>query len=267
MSLRPLSRLTERLDAQSAEQLERLPQDGIPGELKPFVGAINRLMDRVEAAFRHQQRLVADAAHELRSPVTALSLQIQTIDSSALPVAQQVRFDELRAGMGRMVRLLDQLLALARYETQRDGPTPVSQFDTVLKEQVAALMPEAESRDIDVGFRQFVPVAVRSDATALAIVVRNLLDNAVRHTPDHGRVDLSLTSAGARTLLEIVDSGPGIPEGELHRVFEPFFRGAQPRGEGNGLGLSIVRRILERFGGTIALSNVGEAGATGLRVV
>ena len=267
LSLQPVSLLTERLDAQDVDHLLRLPKDNIPKELQPFVDAINRLIDRLEAAFIHQQRFIADAAHELRSPVTALSLQVQTIDSSALPPAQKQRFDELRAGMSRVARLLDQLLSLSRYESVQSTPLDAIPFDAVLKEHVAALMPDAEARHIDLGFRQFHPVTVKGDAPALAIVVRNLLDNAVRHAPDHGQVDLSLTTSGPNAVLEIEDNGPGIPEGELPRVFEPFFRGTHPTGDGNGLGLSIVQRVLARFGGTIELTNVTGVSRSGLRVV
>jgi two-component system OmpR family sensor kinase len=267
LAFRPLSALSARVDAQEIDRLERLPDSNLPGELEPFVASINRLLDRLDLVFAQQRRFIADAAHELRSPITALSLQVQNIDSTALPLPQQARVDELRRGMLRIGRLLEQLLALARYDVQPKAGSAEAALDVVLKAQVAELLPRAEAQGVDLGFEQLEPLIVRADAAALAVLVRNLLDNAVRHTPSGGRVDVSLRPQQGQALLFIDDSGPGMRPEVLARVFEPFYRGPDAIGEGNGLGLSIVQKIAERFGGTVTLCNIpnGE-GRTGLRV-
>jgi len=267
LTFRPLSALSAKVDAQEIERLERLPDGNLPGELEPFVASINRLLDRLELVFTQQRRFIADAAHELRSPITALSLQVQNIDSTALPRNQQARFDELRSGMLRIGRLLEQLLALARYDAQPKANPAKVEFDAVLKAQVADFLPQAEALGVDLGFGRLESIAVRADAAALAMLTRNLLDNAIRHTPPGGRVDVSLQTQDEQALLLIEDRGPGIRPEVLSRVFEPFYRGPDPIGEGNGLGLPIVQKIVDRFGGKVTLSNiVKEEGRTGLRV-
>jgi len=267
LTFRPLSALSAKADAQEVDRLERLPDSDLPGELEPFVASINRLLDRLDLVFAQQRRFIADAAHELRSPITALSLQVQNIDSTALPRIQQARFDELRSGMLRIGRLLEQLLALARYDVRPKASSAKAELDTVLKAQVAEFLPQAEAQGVDLGFEQLEPLLVRADAAALSVLVRNLLDNAIRHTPSGGRVDVSLRPQRGQALLFIEDSGPGLRPEVLSRVFEPFYRGPDPIGEGNGLGLSIVKKIADRFDGTVTLGNIpNEEGRAGLRV-
>jgi two-component system OmpR family sensor kinase len=266
LTFRPLSALSAKVDAQRTDRPQRLPDSNLPGELEPFVASINRLLDRLDLVFTQQRRFIADAAHELRSPITALSLQIQNLDGTTLPATERPRVDELREGMLRLGRLLEQLLALARYDMQPSTNIAEAAFDVVLKAQAAEFLPQAESRRIDLGFEHLEPVAVRADGTALAVLVRNLLDNAVRHTPSGGRIDISLRRKSNQALLVIEDSGPGIREELLSRVFEPFYRGSDQSDEGNGLGLCIVRKIVDRFGGAVMLSNITGEGRTGLRV-
>jgi len=267
LTFRPLSALSAKADAQEVDRLERLPDSNLPGELEPFVASINRLLDRLDLVFAQQRRFIADAAHELRSPITALSLQVQNIDSTTLPRTQQARFDELRSGMLRIGRLLEQLLALARYDVRPKASSAKAELDTVLKAQVAEFLPQAEAQGVDLGFEQLDPLLVRADAAALSVLVRNLLDNAIRHTPSGGRVDVSLRPQRGQAFLLIEDSGPGLRPEVLSRVFEPFYRGPDPIGEGNGLGLSIVQKIADRFDGTVTLDNIpNEEGCAGLRV-
>ncbi|HAP48991.1 MAG TPA: histidine kinase [Afipia sp.] len=263
-SLRPLSRLAERLDAKQSAHLEKLPTDGIPKELLPFVASINRLLDRIGTMFDKQRRFVADAAHELRSPITALSVQAENLERAGLSEDGRVRLDSLKAGIRRTAHLLEQLLALARYDADVDAEMPDSEFDRIVKEVVADLLPVAPERSIDLGFARIENVSVRGDPVALAMLVRNLIDNALRHTPAGGRVDVSLFRQGEAVILQVVDTGPGILSAEIVRIFEPFFRGSRSRGDGTGLGLSIVRRIAERCHGSIRLENVGPPDGPGL---
>ena len=263
-SLRPLSRLAARLDAKQSDHLEKLPTDGIPKELLPFVASINRLLDRIGTMFDKQRRFVADAAHELRSPITALSVQAENLEHVGLSEDGRVRLDSLQAGIRRTAHLLEQLLALARYDADANAELPVSAFDRIAKEVVADLLPVAQDRSIDLGFARIEDVSVRGEPVALAMLVRNLIDNALRHTPAGGRVDVSLFHQDEAVILQVADSGRGIPASEIDRIFEPFFRGSRSRGDGTGLGLSIVRRIAERCHGSIRLENVGPPEGHGL---
>ncbi|MBN8990607.1 MAG: histidine kinase [Rhizobiales bacterium] len=263
-SLRPLSKLTARLDAKQSDHLEKLPMDGIPKELLPFVASINRLLDRIGTMFDKQRRFVADAAHELRSPITALSVQADNLEHAGLSEDGRARLDSLRAGIRRTAHLLEQLLALARYDSDASSEMPHSEFDRIVKGVVADLLPAAQDRSIDLGFARIETVSVRGEPVALAMLVRNLIDNALRHTPTGGRVDVSLFRQNEAVILQVVDTGPGILDAEIDRIFEPFFRGSRSRGDGTGLGLSIVRRIAERCHGSIRLENVGPPDGPGL---
>ncbi|MGO4671163.1 ATP-binding protein [Bosea sp. 2RAB26] len=266
-TFRPVARLAAKLDAKTSDHLASLSPDGIPAELVPFIASINRLLERIRTVFEQQNRFIADAVHELRTPITALSLQAENLARTGLPAEGQERLATLRTGIQRTGRLLEQLLTLARYDAA--GSTvaaPETRLDDVAKQTVADLLPLARARAIDLGFEHIEPVTVRVDVTMLAIVLRNLIDNALRHSNAGGRIDLSVTQDGERARFIVEDTGPGITQAELGRIFEPFYRGLQVHGDGSGLGLAIVRRILDRMAGSIILENVMESGQrAGLR--
>lgn len=265
-SLRPLVRLAGNLDARRADDLTPLPEAGAPAELHPFITSINGLLARMRLLMDQQRRFVADAAHELRTPIAALSLQAENLEAIKLPGKARERIAALREGIHRTRHLLEQLLAVARYEARplQDEMHAVA-LDEVTKQVAADLVPQADDRGIDFGFELFEPVAVRGEAIMLAALIRNLLDNALRHTPRGGRIDVGVYRQDEAAVLQIEDTGPGIDPADLERIFEPFFRGTRPQGEGTGLGLSIVKRILDRMGGTIALENITGGGRSGLR--
>lgn len=263
-SLRPLSKLAARLDAKQSDHLEKLPTDGIPKEVLPFVASINRLLKRIGIMFDKQQRFIADAAHELRSPITALSVQAENLEHAGLSDDGRARLDSLRAGIRRTAHLLEQLLALARYDSDASTEMPHSEFDCIVKGVVADLLPAAQDRSIDLGFARIETASVRGEPVALAMLVRNLIDNAVRHTPTGGRVDVSLFRQNEAVILQVADTGPGILDAEIDRIFEPFFRGSRSRGDGTGLGLSIVRRIAERCHASIRFENMRPPEGPGL---
>jgi two-component system OmpR family sensor kinase len=266
-SFRPVSLLAAQLDAKETDHLAKLPSKGMPKELLPFIASINRLLERISAMFDQQRRFIADAAHELRSPVTALSLQAENLDHVELPQESRDRLAALKAGIWRTAHLLEQLLALAKYEAGRAPQAPRTAFDNIAKEVVADFAARAQARAIDLGFEHIDHVFVDADRTALAVLVRNLLDNALSHTPDGGRIDIGLFRHRNHAVFRIEDSGPGIPEAELVRVFEPFYRGGWSVGEGTGLGLPIVRRVAETLGGSVMLENILASDRTGLRVI
>jgi two-component system OmpR family sensor kinase len=265
-SFRPVSQLAAQLDAKETDHLAKLPSAGMPKELLPFIASINRLLERVSAMFDQQRRFIADAAHELRTPVTALSLQAENLDRVELPPESRQRLSALKGGIQRTAHLLEQLLALARYDAGRAPQAPRTAFDDIAKKIVADFMPRAQAHGIDLGFEHVDRVFIEADGTALAVLVRNLVDNALCHTPDGGRIDIGLLRHCNHAVLRIEDSGPGIPQAELERVFEPFYRGNWSGGEGTGLGLPIVRRVAESLGGSVVLENILAPHRTGLRV-
>jgi two-component system OmpR family sensor kinase len=265
-SFRPVARLAAKLDARAADHLTELPLDGMPEELRPFIESINRLLRRIAMMLDQQRRFVADAAHELRSPLTALSVQAENLGHAELPPDSYVRLAALHGGIKRTAHLLEQLLALAKYESHGAGAAWTA-FDQVARGVIADLMSSAQGRAIDIGFERIERVAVRADATALAVLIRNLIDNALRYTPDGGRVDIHVYPEGPRAVLRVEDTGPGICDEDLARIFEPFFRGRRSNGDGTGLGLSIVCRIVESLAGSITLENIPLPKGPGLRAV
>jgi two-component system OmpR family sensor kinase len=257
-SLRPMVRLADDLDARRADDMTPLPLKDMPCELYPFIVSINGLLARMRLMIDQQRRFIADAAHELRTPITALSLQAENLDLIDLPKAAQNRLAALKQGMHRTVHLLEQLLALARHEAHASerGEMPLVALDRAVKEVVADLLPQAINRCIDLGFELVEPLNVRGEPAMLAAMIRNLLDNALRYTPERGRIDVGVYRQDGAAILQIEDGGPGIAQGDMDRIFEPFFRGHRPETEGTGLGLSIVKRIVVGLEGSIALANI-----------
>jgi two-component system OmpR family sensor kinase len=264
-SLRPMVRMAGDLDSRAADDMTPLPLAGAPAELDPFIASINGLLERVKVMMYQQQRFVADAAHELRTPITALSLQADNLDSVDLPEAARERLATLKEGMARTKHLLDQLLALARHEVRSSSDAAVVQLDRAVKGLVADLLPLASGKGIDLGFKLFEPVATQGEPVMIATMIRNLIDNALRFTPCGGRVDLGVYREGSEAVLQIEDTGPGIPPCDIERIFDPFVRGRQSVEDGTGLGLSIVKRIVDGLGGTIVLENISRPASTGLR--
>ncbi len=268
-SLLPMVHLASDLDGRRADDMTPLPAAQMPSELHPFITSINGLLQRMRLLMDQQRRFVADAAHELRTPITALSLQAENLDSVDLQPGIGDRVAALRQGIGRTKHLLEQLLALARQDAGQAGiaTMPLVMLDDVAKGGVAELLPEAAIRGVDLGFARVEPTMVRGEVVMLAALARNLLDNALRFTPRGGRIDVWVYRDGNTAILEIEDSGPGVAPEEIGRIFEPFFRGKRPEGDGVGLGLSIVKRIVDRLEGLIEAANIAECGRTGLRVV
>jgi two-component system OmpR family sensor kinase len=264
-SLRPMVRLADDLDDRRADDMAPLPVAGTPSELHPFIASINGLLERMKLMMDQQRRFIADAAHELRSPITALSLQAENLAPVDLPDEARVRLAALSDGMRRTKHLLEQLLALARHEAGPSGDAAVVPLDRIVKDLVADLLPDAARKGIDLGFEMIEPVATRGEPVMISAMIRNLLDNAVRFTPGGGRVDIGVFREGNDAVIQIEDTGPGIPSGDIDRIFEPFFRGSRPGEEGTGLGLSIVKRSVDRLGGSVVLENISGPALTGLR--
>jgi two-component system, OmpR family, sensor kinase len=260
-ALKPLQRLTGLVQARGVNTLEPLPDAGLPDEVQPLVSALNELLQRLNAALGRERAFMADAAHELRTPLTALHLQMDRLAHASGDAERGAAMGQLSEGVQRAIRVVEQLLALARQQPRADNPLVPVRLDELARQVVAGLVPLADAGGIDLGIESAAPVAVDGDAERLRTLLLNLVDNAVRYTPRGGRVDVSVAAArdGHGASLAVSDDGPGIPPEERSRVFDRFYRGAGTIPPGSGLGLSIVRAIASAHGASIALAS-GAAG-------
>ncbi len=271
-SLAPVERMREQVAGRADDDLSPLPEVGLPDEVRPLVRELNLLFERVGASFAAQKNFVADAAHELRSPLTALKLQAEALRRAGDEAERQAAVARLSQGIERAIRLVGQMLVLARQEAGADGPAAGLTADTVdlealVRDALVAALPQAAARRIDLGLAHAEPGTVRGDAAALHVLLGNLLDNAVKYTPEGGRIDVSLQPVEGAPAIVVEDSGPGIAEAERERVFDRFYRAAHTAGTlptGSGLGLAIVRTIAVRHGATVRLGASRRLG--GLRV-
>ena len=242
--------LADTLDRQSPERPQPLSETKVPDEVGAFVHAINRLFARINHLMGEQRRFIADAAHELRSPLTALSIQAENLEKASTVQAMRERIVPLRAGIERARRLSEQLLSFAKTQVgTRHAEVDVSRL---ARELLAEYVPYAEQRGIDLGLEATAVVVLASPET-LRLVLKNALDNAVNYTGEQGQITIRLTVEGEDAVIEVVDTGPGIPPEERTRVFEPFYRMEGATGVGSGLGLAIAQDAATRLGGTVSL--------------
>ena len=264
LTLRPLRRLAQALRERDTQSLAPLADAGLPEELSPLVKALNGLLQRLSQTLDIQRAFVADAAHELRTPLTALKLQLDGLQRAPDEAARAQAAQALGAGISRAAWLVEQLLALARNEPGAPQPAFVSvDLADIARDALAAAVPQALARGSTLELQADGPMQVQGDAASLAVLARNLVDNAVRHTPPGTHVQMTLQRHGAGgTVLRIDDAGPGIPPAEREHVFDRFYRRSPDACEGSGLGLAIVRSIAQRHGAKVSLA---EAPLGGLR--
>lgn len=271
-SLAPVERARRQLAQRAADDFSPLAGAGLPDEVRPLVDELNLLFGRVRDAFDAQKTFVADAAHELRSPLTALKLQAQALRAGgrtdeATPAEREAGIQRLNQGIDRAIRLVEQLLVLAREEAGSGPARETVDLRDVIRLAVADVLPQARLKQIDLGLAEgeAAMTQVQGEPEALRVLLRNLLDNAVKYTPAAGRVDVSLQLVQGRPLLNVEDSGPGIVADERERVFDRFYRASGAASEtGSGLGLAIVQVIAARHGATLELGQSERLG--GLRV-
>ncbi len=241
----------------------RLPETGMPEEILDFIRAINRALDRLEDGYKAQQRaidqqrqFIADAAHELRTPLAALQIQIDNLPAIATEQSEQPLTCELNAGIRRVSSLLRQMLSMARFDMPAD-PQQFRRIDVadLVTECLAEYSPMAENKGVDLGILSLEKAFVKAIEAELKILVGNLIDNAVRYTPSGGLVDISVRNLGNSAVIQIADTGCGVDEAIIPRLFDRFFRAAPPGIEGSGLGLAIVQAIAKRHKFAIALQN------------
>lgn len=262
----PLRAIASDLDQRRDDGVQPITDPKVPAEIRPFVVAIDRLLARVAQSMAIQRRFVADAAHELRSPMTALSLQAEQLAAVDMSEPGRERLAALRGGIQRTRELLDQLLALARAQAPSQADAGVLSLRQAVRDVLEDLMPLAESKSLDVGVEGAGDARVRADSVDLKTLVKNLIENAIRYSPAGGRIDLHIEALDGVGRLQVDDSGPGIAEMERTRVFDPFYRVVGARATGSGLGLSIVKAVADRLHATIELGWVDEQRQQGLRV-
>jgi two-component system, OmpR family, sensor kinase len=253
-SLRKMNRLGAQAQAMDVSHFQSLSTEGVPIEIRPFIDSINLMIERLAQSIDSERKFISDAAHELRTPLTALQLQADNLQPHIAP-GNQERFRELRSGITRSGGLIAQLLRLARADAalQAEMLTRV-EVGAVVVDAVAEVLPIAMKRGIDIGAGEMASAFVRAVEADVGIAVRNLVSNAIRYTPDGGQVDVSVQLREDMVWIDVTDTGPGMAEELLPRVFDRFFR-ANTQIEGSGLGLSIVKAIAAKYGGSASLRN------------
>ncbi|KVN32220.1 histidine kinase [Burkholderia pyrrocinia] len=266
--LRPLRTIAAGLKRRNANNLEPVDVASMPNEMRPLAEAINDLLTRLDRSFTLQRHFIADAAHELRTPIMGLSIQAQLLQRATTPGEREHVLAQIHAGTTRLSHLAEQLLTLARVEpdAQAAAVAPVD-LAALCRAVVADRARVADAHRVDLGATGASRVMVAGHADTLRVLLNNLVDNAIRYAGDGARVDVGARLDGATPVLEVSDDGPGIPDAERADVWERFYRGAGSQAattSGSGLGLSIVKRIAEQHRATVALGT--SAGGRGLTV-
>lgn len=268
---RGLSRLRSVQEAVSRRtrwDLSPLAEEGAPQEVRPLVHAINDLLGRLKEDIDAQHRFVANAAHQLRTPLAGLKTQTEFALRQTKPEELGDALKQLQAGADRSIHLANQLLALAKVEPGAFRSTELEEVDLncIAREATRDLVPQALRKSIDLGFEgSSQPATVRGDQLTVRELVCNLIDNAVRYTQPGGKVTVNVTSGG-KAELRVDDNGPGIPEEERERVFERFYRVLGSGVSGSGLGLSIVREIAQSHEADVSLSSGPDGSGTSVAV-
>ncbi len=267
--LRPMQRLRALIDNRGLNDLSPLDPEAAPQDLRPLIRSVNGLMERLAASFDAQRRFIADAAHQLRTPLAGIKSQTERALIENDPATARLALKRLSAGTEHATALANRLLTLARAGTPLIAPPVDVDLIGIVSDTIAEHLPNAIERRHDLGFEgpsNGSPCIVRGDALLLREMLSNLIDNALRYSPDGGSITVSIDRdpASGCYALAVSDTGPGISADERERVFEPFYRGADVMAPGTGLGLAIVRTIATVHGASIALST--GPGNRGLRV-
>ena len=257
-ALSPLEALRTLLAKRDASSLTKIELSNSPSELVPLIETLNTLLDRVNASVDGQRQFTADAAHELRTPITAVGLFAQLARKDAETGKNEAllpHIASIEACCHRASAMIDQLLTLARLDPENPPKLSLVALHDLVRQTVAEFSALADDANVDLGLVECVPCAVEGDLTEMRILIGNLIGNAISYTPSGGRVDVALTLSEGAPRLSIEDTGPGLPAAELDKVFGRFHRVAGQDTPGSGLGLAIVRRIAQRYALTVKLKN------------
>ena len=263
--LRPLVKLTGEVAQREPDNLAPLDAERAPREVVPLIERLNKLFVRIDASLQKERRFTADAAHELRTPMAAIKAQAQVARAASSEAERIHALDNAILGCDRAAHLIEQLLTLARIDTLGDEVTEPCQLRAIAAEVIAAIAPTALSQDVRLELTEGDEVLVRGSPVLLRILLRNLIDNAVRHTPAGTAVRIDVANEAGQPRLSVSDNGPGIPEAELAKVAERFYRPLGTSASGSGLGLSIVKRIAEIHDASLQLAL--QKDGSGLRVM
>lgn len=260
-ALAPLNQIRDEIVRRDIVSLHALDIHRLPDEIAPLVEALNALLARLDGEIASQRRFVADAAHALRTPLTAIRLQSQLARQTRRTADGDAALTSLHEGIERASHLVEQLLGMARLEAglRGSGSEPV-RLDELAKRVVGEFSSQAEARDIDLGVTDCQAANVLGQSDGLGVMLGNLVDNALRYTPRGGRVDVAVRVDAAGAVVSVTDTGPGIPAAERGRVFDRFYRLASADIPGSGLGLAIVREVAESLGGEVRLDEAENGG-------
>jgi two-component system OmpR family sensor kinase len=262
---KPLKQLAHELDSRAEQDLREVDTNHLPSEIRPLVFAMNTLLSRVAHSVALQRRFVADASHELRSPLTALSLQAERLSGSDLPTQARNRLTVLRGGIQRAQKLLEQLLSLARVQEPALRQAEPISIQVALTAVLEDLIPLAHAKNIELSVSNEGDAKIIANPLELQLMFKNLVDNAIRYSPHAGRVDINVYADANRIVFQVDDIGPGIPEPERALVLDPFYRALGNDETGSGLGLSIVRTVAHRLDAKIQFGFANENTKRGLR--
>ena len=253
--MKPVITLSQSLNKDFDNRLPTLPVDNIPTEIRPFLNAINRLLTRTQELMTKQKRFIADAAHELRTPIAALSLLSENLSNSANEQEYQTRSQRLQTGLVRLNSLVAQLLDLARLQnTDKQEFTKVN-FTAIVEDTIVTLYPLSQAKNIDLGVINKPTVWLLDQDHGLAQIAKNAISNAILYSPENSVINIDITQSAEEVCFMVTDQGPGINDNEIEKVFEPFYRSNSNFTEGNGLGLAICTQIANHLGGRILLKN------------
>ena len=262
--LRPLDKLAREVEQREPDNLAALDASAAPREVVPLIERLNRLFVRIEASMQKERRFTADAAHELRTPVAAIKAQAQVARAATGEAERLHALDNAILGCDRAAHLIDQLLTLARVDTLDRSVAEPCQLRDIASETIAALAPVALEKGVQLELLEGDDATVSGNHGLLRVMLRNLLDNSIRHTPPGTTVQVSITHEPGAVCLSVSDNGSGIPEQERDKVLERFYRPLGTQASGSGLGLSIVKRIAEVHDAILQMQQVSEG--QGLRV-
>ncbi|SNR93699.1 two-component system, OmpR family, sensor kinase [Methylobacillus rhizosphaerae] len=246
-SLRPLQRVSTAIQSRSAVSLDHLPTESLPIEICPVIDELNHLLTRLGKALAMQQSFTADAAHELRTPLAALQLQVDTLARSQDDVERHTAVTALQRGIMRAGSLVNQLLTLARLGPEFSRQSDIVELNQIVRAEIEQHLDQAVARHIDLGFSAAEPIFLEAHAASLHIMLSNLIDNAIRYSPENGKVDIRTYYTDAEVVLEVQDNASPIGSQDRERIFERFYRGSSSNGvSGSGLGLAIVADIVQQ---------------------
>jgi two-component system sensor histidine kinase QseC len=265
--LSPLKKVSNQVAQRTPSHLNPIETRQVPSEIKIFVDELNMLLGRLREAFDKERQFTANAAHEIRTPLASLKTHAQVALRSKENSDREERLRQIIRGVDRMTHLVEQLLTLARldYEAQEQKFERVD-LASLTREVLAEVAPMAIAKNVDLSLVESSRGEVTGNPVGLAVLVRNLVDNAIRYTPQAGTVEVEVRSGQDGVLLLVTDNGPGIPAGERQHVFDRFYRGQANDALGCGLGLSIVARIVKLHGAAITLNDVPSGSGLQVRV-